>query len=71
MSDIRLTSTASPLIGGLAGLGRGVLSLLRLLGGLIGFAMRAGWAVLTPPWFPGPFGRQLLAIGYFSLPVVG
>ena len=28
-------------------------------------------ALVAPPWFLGQFGRQLIAIGYFSLPVVG
>jgi phospholipid/cholesterol/gamma-HCH transport system permease protein len=27
--------------------------------------------VFRPPWYPGEFGRQLLRIGWFSLPVVG
>ena len=25
----------------------------------------------SPPWFPGQLGRQLMSVGYFSLPVVG
>ncbi len=51
--------------------GRSFLGLLHTIGAVSLFAGRGVAAVLSPPWFAGQFGRQLLAIGYFSLPVVG
>lgn len=70
MSETRL-SGKGPALGGLAGLGRLTLQTLGAVGGVARYAAHALWATITPPWFPGPFGRQLVAIGYFSLPVVG
>ena len=35
------------------------------------FAMRGRVSAFTPRWFLGQTGRQIMAIGYFSLPVVG
>jgi len=35
------------------------------------FAGKGAVAAFRPPFFPGQFARQILAIGYFSLPVVG
>jgi phospholipid/cholesterol/gamma-HCH transport system permease protein len=52
-------------------LGRSTLGALRKVGAVAIFAGRGIQAALTPPWFPAQFVRQLLAIGYFSLPVVG
>ena len=55
----------------LAAVGRAVLSLLRGTGALTLFALRAILHILRPPWYPVEFGRQLMRIGWFSLPVVG
>lgn len=44
---------------------------LRMVGAVALFAGRGVVAVFTPPWFPGQALRQLMAIGFFSLPVVG
>ncbi|CAN7342346.1 ABC transporter permease [Phenylobacterium sp. LjRoot225] len=52
-------------------LGRSVLAGLRKVGSVAAFAGRGVIAVVSPPWFPGRLLRQLAAIGYFSLPVVG
>jgi phospholipid/cholesterol/gamma-HCH transport system permease protein len=57
--------------GVLAAIGRAVLGLCRGAGTLTLFALSAVRHILTPPVYPGEFGRQLLRIGYFSLPVVG
>jgi phospholipid/cholesterol/gamma-HCH transport system permease protein len=35
------------------------------------FSVRAVAAAISPPYFPSQLARQLLRIGYFSLPVVG
>lgn len=51
--------------------GRSVLDMVRTAGAVAIFGARAVAAVLSPPWFLGQFLRQLLAVGYFSLPVVG
>ena len=52
-------------------LGRLALGALRQVGAVALFAARGLAAVFSPPWFPAQLGRQLLSIGYFSLPVVG
>ena len=53
------------------GVGRSTLGLARTAGAVAIFAARGVMAAALPPYFPRQFGRQLLAIGYFSLPVVG
>jgi phospholipid/cholesterol/gamma-HCH transport system permease protein len=55
----------------LASVGRSTLGLLQGIGRLAIFAARAVSHLARPPWHPGQFMRQLLRIGYFSLPVVG
>ena len=55
----------------LRAIGRSTLGALQMVGGVGVFALRGVMAVFTPPWFPGQLLRQLLAIGFFSLPVVG
>jgi phospholipid/cholesterol/gamma-HCH transport system permease protein len=52
-------------------IGRSTLGALRMVGGVGVFALRGVVSVFTPPWFAGQFLRQLMAIGFFSLPVVG
>jgi phospholipid/cholesterol/gamma-HCH transport system permease protein len=52
-------------------LGRSVLGVVRAVGRVGVFAVRGVIAILTPPWFPGQWIRQLGAIGFLSLPVVG
>jgi len=47
---------------------------IAFLGAMGRIAMFAGVAVshcLRPPWYPQLIGRQMMDIGYFSLPVVG
>ncbi len=51
--------------------GGAVLGTLSATGEVALFGGRAVAAALSPPYFPGQIGRQLLRIGYFSLPVVG
>jgi len=52
-------------------LGRLVLAALRQVGAVTTFCGRGLAAAVSPPWFPAQLLRQLAAIGYFSLPVVG
>jgi phospholipid/cholesterol/gamma-HCH transport system permease protein len=52
-------------------LGRSTLDMLRQMGAVALFAIRAVASILAPPWFLGQTARQLMAIGYLSLPVVG
>jgi len=52
-------------------IGRSTLGALRMVGGVGVFALRGVMVLFSPPWFPKQFLRQLLAIGFFSLPVVG
>ena len=55
----------------LASIGRSTLALLRATGRLTTFAAVALSNLVRAPFYPVELGRQLLAIGYFSLPVVG
>jgi len=55
----------------LRSIGRSTLGALRLVGGVGMFTLRGVASVFTPPWFPNQLLRQLVAIGFFSLPVVG
>ncbi|MBO9707618.1 MAG: ABC transporter permease [Caulobacter sp.] len=52
-------------------IGRSTLAALRMVGGVAVFAVRGVVACFTPRWFPIQLLRQLIAIGFFSLPVVG
>lgn len=54
-----------------ASLGRSALGLLRATGRIAIFAGDAASQLARPPFYPAELGRQLLRIGYFSLPVVG
>ena len=51
--------------------GRATISALRTVGRASLFGLRGIASLLAPPWFPAQIGRQLMAMGYFSLPVVG
>jgi len=57
--------------GFLAAIGGAALGLCRAAGSLTLFAALSTSHVLRPPWYPAELGRQLLRIGWFSLPVVG
>jgi phospholipid/cholesterol/gamma-HCH transport system permease protein len=57
--------------GFLASIGATVLWLCQATGALSMFASSGTSHVFRPPWYPAEIGRQLLRIGYFSLPVVG
>ncbi len=51
-------------------IGASVLKVLQKAGELFLFIFRVLWHMVSPPYFPGQFWRQLLDIGYYSLPVV-
>ena len=53
------------------GIGRSTLALMRTAGRVAIFAGRGVASAFAPPFFVGQFLRQVLVIGYFSLPVVG
>ncbi|HEY2873498.1 MAG TPA: ABC transporter permease [Reyranella sp.] len=52
-------------------LGRMVLALMATIGAVAAFAGRAVQQTVRPPYFKAQIGRQMLEIGYYSLPVVG
>jgi phospholipid/cholesterol/gamma-HCH transport system permease protein len=52
-------------------LGRMVLALMATIGAVAAFAARAVQQTVRPPYFKAQIGRQMLEIGYYSLPVVG
>src|SRR6266513_3342862 len=55
----------------LASVGAAFLDFLAAAGRLVIFAGQALAAGLTPPYYPGLILRQIVYVGYFSLPVVG
>jgi phospholipid/cholesterol/gamma-HCH transport system permease protein len=55
----------------LAAVGRAFLALLRATGRLAMFIAISLAACVRPPFYPRQLGRQLIDIGYYSLPVVG
>jgi phospholipid/cholesterol/gamma-HCH transport system permease protein len=55
----------------LAAVGRAFLALLRATGRLAIFIAISLAACVRPPFYPRQLGRQLIDIGYYSLPVVG
>jgi ABC-type transport system involved in resistance to organic solvents, permease component len=55
----------------LAAIGASTLSIFRLIGAAAIFATRALAAAGSPPFYVDQIGRQMLRIGFFSLPVVG
>ena len=62
---------ASALLNPVREIGRSALGALRVIGTATRFAGRGVAAIFTPPWFVGQAARQLAAIGFYSLPVVG
>ncbi|MGA3400409.1 MAG: ABC transporter permease [Acetobacteraceae bacterium] len=60
----------NPLLDVLAATGRGVIGAARSTGALTVFAGTGLSHVVRPPFFARLFGRALLEMGYFSLPVV-
>ncbi|MBC7770360.1 MAG: ABC transporter permease [Phycisphaerales bacterium] len=54
-----------------APIGRGLIGILAEIGRFSAFAGQAVASCFAPPIFFGQFLRQCMAIGYFSLPVIG
>ncbi|MEL7130229.1 MAG: ABC transporter permease, partial [Pseudomonadota bacterium] len=52
-------------------IGAGVIGTLREIGRLAAFCGAVLGAALSPRWYPGEIWRQMIRIGYYSLPVVG
>jgi phospholipid/cholesterol/gamma-HCH transport system permease protein len=55
----------------LASIGRAFLDFLSASGSLVLFALSAIWYGIRPPYYPRLILRQMVDIGYYSLPVVG
>jgi phospholipid/cholesterol/gamma-HCH transport system permease protein len=55
----------------LASIGRAFLEFLAATGSLVNFALLAIWYGIRPPYYPRLILRQMVEIGYYSLPVVG
>lgn len=58
-------------LGVIASIGALFLTFMTTVGRLALFATRALWSTLIPPYYPRQVMRQMMDIGYFSLPVVG
>ncbi len=66
-----MTDRANPLLTGLGAIGAAVIGLLGRLGRVTLFTGRTLGRGVAPPYYPARFAQQLLAIGWYSLPVVG
>src|SRR5258707_13788595 len=55
----------------LASIGRAFLDFLSATGSLVNFALLAIWYGIRPPYYPRLIVRQMIEIGFYSLPVVG
>lgn len=66
-----MTRTLNGLLDLCADTGATVLNLCGQLGNLIEFIGRCVWHALIPPYFWRGTVRQIMEIGYYSLPVVG
>ena len=55
----------------LSSIGRTVIAFLAAIGHVVRFVALTLRHMITPPFYPKEFARQLIVIGYFSLPVVG
>ena len=53
------------------GIGKALLAFFAMVGRLATFIGKSIYHCFTPPFFPSQLGRQILDIGYYSLPVVG
>ena len=60
-----------PVLNFVRAVGATTLSMVRTMGAVAIFAGRGIAAVASPPWFLRQLQRQLMVIGYLSLPVVG
>ncbi len=69
--SIRKASDLGRLLRGLQAVGAAALGLLETSGQVVLFALNGLACALRPPFQPRLLGRQLLDIGYYSLPVVG
>jgi phospholipid/cholesterol/gamma-HCH transport system permease protein len=58
-------------MGFLAAIGAAFLGFLAAVGRIMLFAAAALGSLLRPPWYPRIILRQMIDIGYYSLPVVG
>jgi phospholipid/cholesterol/gamma-HCH transport system permease protein len=58
-------------MGFLAAIGAAFLGFLAAAGRIMLFAVAALGSLLRPPWYPRIILRQMIDIGYYSLPVVG
>ncbi|QXM23483.1 ABC transporter permease [Elioraea tepida] len=54
----------------LGGIGSGAFAILAAAGRVVLFALAALWHTVRPPFYPRQLARQVVEIGYFSLPVV-
>ena len=55
----------------LSSIGRTFIALLAAIGHVVRFVALTLRHMITPPFYPKELARQLIVIGYFSLPVVG
>ena len=58
-------------VAALGAVGRGTAELLGGIGRFVAFIGLTLLHLVRPPWYPGELGRQLIQIGWLSLPVVG
>lgn len=52
-------------------IGASIINFLQIVGRLAGFIAKSVSGCFSPPFYPSQLARQLIDIGYYSLPVVG
>jgi len=70
-SDKKQNAIVETVVESCEAVGRTVLSFFGLVGRIASFMGRSIYHCFTPPFFPSQFMRQLMDVGYYSLPVVG
>jgi phospholipid/cholesterol/gamma-HCH transport system permease protein len=55
----------------LQSIGASTVSLMQVIGRLVLFALSGIRPLISPPWYWRQIGRQMVEIGYYSLPVIG
>lgn len=70
-ASITKNTQSAPLPNPFQWLGRAVISSFTEIGRISIFTARVAGASFTPRWYPAQILRQMVAVGFYSLPVVG
>ena len=71
IKETQIEEPLNPIVGLCQNIGQAILGFLQKAGQLFIFIGRGIYHSFVPPYFPAQLWRQLVDIGYYSLPVVG